>query len=386
MNICIITPRYPYKKNMEFVFVKKLVDEWAKMGHKCVVITDFSLTTFLRRRIEFRPIHYRYIVDDNCFVDVYNPRSISTRLRTSKLSIDLWMETIAFERQIRKLGIDFDFFYCHFFYSSYKVFRYAQRRTIPLFVASGESNLSNRGALERPFPSFRIEDYKHYINGVIAVSTKNKEEALELGLIDDGKCEVFPNGTDLSIFHRLDINECRQKLQIPKNVCVISCVGYFCDRKGQNRIQEAVKKLGFNDVRLIFIGKSDSKENISLKGEYILFKGSVDNKKLPIYLCASDFFCLPTRAEGCCNAIIEAIACGLPVISSNRSFNWDVLDESNSILVDPDNVEEISNAISSLYFDKELRTRLSEGALKKAESLSLHSRAKAIISFIESRL
>ena len=35
-----------------------------------------------------------------------------------------------------------------------------------------------------------------------------------------------------------------------------------------------------------------------------------------------------SQNEGCCNAIIEALACGLPVISSNLPFNWDVLDES----------------------------------------------------------
>ena len=58
MNICIVTQRYPYNDNMEFVFVKKIVDEWAKMGHRCVVITDFSWTTYLRKRIDYKPLHY----------------------------------------------------------------------------------------------------------------------------------------------------------------------------------------------------------------------------------------------------------------------------------------------------------------------------------------
>ncbi len=66
---------------------------------------------------------------------------------------------------------------------------------------------------------------------------------------------------------------------------------------------------------------------------------------IPNYICASDVFVLPTTAEGCCNAIIEAMGCGLPIVSSDRAFNYDILNEENSILVDPESVDEIDNAI-----------------------------------------
>ena len=92
---------------------------------------------------------------------------------------------------------------------------------------------------------------------------------------------------------------------------------------------------------------------------------------------------LPTRAEGCCNAIIEALACGLPVISSNLPFNKDVLDNSCSILVDPDNIKEISNALKTLVTDYKLRTDLSYGSLEKSKELTISNRAKSIISFIK---
>ena len=109
MNICVISQRYPYKDNMEFVFVKKLVDEWAKMGHRCVVITDFSWTTYLRKRIEYKPIHYRDEATPGIFVDVYNPRIISSKLNCCGVSLDLWIASRAIERQIEELGISFDF-------------------------------------------------------------------------------------------------------------------------------------------------------------------------------------------------------------------------------------------------------------------------------------
>ena len=76
---------------------------------------------------------------------------------------------------------------------------------------------------------------------------------------------------------------------------------------------------------------------------------------------------------------------GLPIISSNRSFNWDVLDESNSVMVDPTSIDEIASAIQELRDDVEKRERLSKGSLERAKSLTIEKRAEAIIGFMRSR-
>lgn len=80
------------------------------------------------------------------------------------------------------------------------------------------------------------------------------------------------------------------------------------------------------------------------------------------------------------------MACGLPVISSNLPFNWDVLDETNSIMVDPENIDEIAHAIKCLHDDVPLRERLAVGALRKAESLTIDQRSKAIVEFVKSKI
>lgn len=368
---------------MEFVFVKKLVDEWTKEGHRCIVITAFSISTFFRKRIQYKPRHYVDKVNDNVFVDVYNPRVITTKINYKGVSLNAWISHKLVEKKINKLGIVFDFIYCHFFSSALKGFHYAQKNNIPFFIATGESSI---GGFRKPYSSFTWGDFRANTNGVIAVSSKNKEEATKRGYIDAEKCAVFPNGTDLSIFHAMDRLRCRKKLNLPQDMFIISCVGFFCERKGQNRLLEAVRRLDEKNVGILFMGSAAKTGTFVLEGEQILFKGSVDNKVLPLYLGASDVFCLPTQAEGCCNAVIEALACGLPVISSNLPFNWDVLDDSNSVMINPNNVGEISMALRKLSDDVTLRTALSNGALEKSKSLDIHHRSESIMEFIKQQM
>lgn len=382
MNICIITPRYPFKDDMSFVFVKKLVDEWAKTGHNCTVVTSFSLMAYYKKHLNYRPKYYRDEVAPGVSVDVYNLRTWSFgNLMLRGVSINDWIFSRILNRHMKYLKKRFDIVYNHFFSSSFKSYRYAYGNNIPFFVATGESNIDIHG---KPFESFSWDDYRSFTKGIIAVSTKNKQEAAERGLIDMDKCKVFPNGTDLSIFHPLNRVSCRETLGLPKDAFIISCVGYICERKGQDRVLKAVRRLGDRNVKLLFIGREAKTNSVKIEGNEILFKGAVDNVNLPSYLCASDVFCLPTRSEGCCNAVIEALACGLPIISSNLPFNWDVLDETNSILVDPDIIEEISSAICKLRDDKELCKRMSESAIDHAKRLSVSQRASSIMEFITS--
>ena len=109
----------------------------------------------------------------------------------------------------------------------------------------------------------------------------------------------------------------------------------------------------------------------------------MEHDSIPVLLNAADVFVLPTLAEGCCNAIIEAMACGLPVISSDLPFNHDILNITNSILIDPMNINEIRDAIIKVKNDAELRERLSQGAMETAKKLTIEARTDHILAFLE---
>ena len=203
---------------------------------------------------------------------------------------------------------------------------------------------------------------------------------IENGLADESEIGVFPNAIDTSAFYVKDKHKCRDKLGISNEDFVVIFVGHFINRKGVNRVSEAIDTIDkLHNIKSIFIGAGN--ENPTCKRT--IFVGRVPHEEVADYLNAADVFVLPTLAEGCCNAIVEAMACGLPIISSNLPFNDDILDSTCSIRVDPEDINEIADAIDLLYREPEYRKRLSQGALVKAEKLTIETRANNIISFME---
>ena len=368
MNILIITPDYPDRYKVHYPFVKQLVDEFARQGHTCSVIAPYSVTKNKR----FYPT-----VENDGPVTVYRPNYLSfSSLRIGKIRLSGMFRGKAQKRAEKMLLQKPDVIYCHFWECAVEAYPYASKYHIPLFVASGESSIATLIN-----PKEISQAVRDYISGVVCVSTKNKEESISLGLTTEEKCFVKPNAVNSELFKKLDKEACRKKLGFPQDAFIISFVGAFIERKGANRVAAAIKSLSGAPVYSIFVGKG----SVEPDSENILFKGPLRHEGIPEYLNASDAFVLPTLKEGCCNAIVEAMSCGLPIISTNLPFNWDVLDESNSIMIDPNDVGAIAKAIERLRDDKELRARMAASSWEKAQALTIDGRASEILRFIENK-
>lgn len=382
MNICVITPWYPVGSDTRYAFVEQLINAISLQGHNCIVISPYN--TYWSKKEQYPPYYEEKKVDNNILVKVFRPRFSNRNIPVFPVSTTRYCEMRAFESVLKENNIKVDCIYCHFFVSALIGWHYANKNKIPLYIATGESVIPNK--LQVAHWSFTWKKFREYTKGVICVSTKNKNECIKLGYANVDKCVVFPNSIDKTIFKLLGKRECRDKLGLPMDSFIIAFVGWFIERKGPNRVAEALKKLGDSDVNVLFIGKTPDNGGIEFTCNNILFKGAVQHNELPYFLNAADVFVLPTQAEGCCNAVIEAMACGLPIVSSNLSFNWDVLNENNSIMIDPNNIDEIASAIKKLKDDIELRNTMSKEAAKTASGLTIDIRAKKIIEFIKSRI
>jgi glycosyltransferase involved in cell wall biosynthesis len=368
MTLCVITYKYPGRhNNSDYSFVKQIVEAIASFGHHVVVVCPYNF------------LHYkRYAPTKEC-LQVEKGKVTILRPWYPSFGSGISLSSKLRKRALRKafsLMPEPDAIYGHFWYSAFSGYEYAKAHNIPLFVATGESEIK--------FPlNDKTSAFCNYVSGVICVSSKNRDESISLGLTSLEKCIVSPNAINSQLFKVMDKTECRKELKIPVNAFVVAFVGWFIQRKGASRVAEAISiTQAQTDTYSIFIGKGNDEPVC----KNIVYKGPLPHEEIPKYLNAADIFVLPTLHEGCCNAIVEAMACGLPIVSSDRPFNWDVLDRSNSILVNPENVQQIADAILQLKQDDSLRQRLSDGAIRMANKLTIEQRAETILDFIKSKM
>lgn len=374
MNILVFTYDYPYCKYNNMTFVKQLLHQFAARGHQCHVISPYPV---LRKRGVAKEITEEEKFDNNGSVTVYRPNYLTIPfLKIGSFYPSNWLRTHAINRAVKSIPVIPDVIYCHFWVQGLVGYKYAQKWKKPLFVVAGESNIASLLG-EKKVPQ-RLADS---VKGVICVSSKSRDESIALNLTTLDKCLIAPNAIDVKTFHKLDKKECREVLGLPQDKFIVCFVGWFIERKGPLRVSQAIEKLNDNRVCSLFVGEGEQ----TPEGEHILYKGRVPHDKIKYYLNASDVFVLPTLNEGCCNAVVEAMACGLPVISSDMEFNKDILNQSNSILIKPNDIDEISEAIRSLADDEILRDNLAKGALATAEKLTIDKRAEQIIQFINDR-
>ncbi len=201
----------------------------------------------------------------------------------------------------------------------------------------------------------------------ITNSTATRKFCLEAGL-DGDKIEVIPFGVDTDFFRPLEVYK-------DKNIFQILSVGYLIERKGFEYIIRAMPQVldEHANARLKIVGsgplESELKEliyELELGDEVEIVNNISDDELLMVYNSA-DLFVLSSivdsqgNTEGLGVVLLEAMACGLPVMGSNVGGIPDIITNNEiGVLVEEKDVHGISEAIKKLIKDKELRTILSK--------------------------
>ena len=379
-SICVLCSLYPNEIHpAKQVFVQQLVWALADMDIDCTVICPLPINQY--PELKKLSTHVIELSPTGKKIEVYFPKVFSAGQRnifgfkTARLTTYLFLRAV--KKIVSTLPSKPDVLYGHFFTPAGIVAaKIGLMHKIPSFVAYGESSpwsIFNYG-LER------IKKESKNLAGVISVSTANKNDLIDLDVMANDKIGVFPNGIRTDHFFPRDRAESRKKFGFDADCFIIAFSGHFSDRKGVLRLRDAVDQI--EGVRVIYAGKG----TLDPHSEKTMFKGIVKPEDMPSFLCTADIFVLPTLNEGCSNAIVEAVACGLPVISTDSPFNYDILDETNSLLIDSSDINAIKEAIVSLKENKQLYNKLKDGAIKRSGQLSLEKRAKNIKLWIESQL
>ena len=180
---------------------------------------------------------------------------------------------------------------------------------------------------------------------VFSVAASLKQHAGNLGANAD-KIRVVGNGVDSDKFVAVPKTEARAALELPFGAPILITVGALVERKGFHRVIECLPGLRrqFPGMRYLIVGGGGAEGDwrAQLEAEVgrlglrdaVHFLGAMPSEQLRVPLSAADVFVLATRNEGWANVLLEAMACGLPVVTTDVGGNREVVcnDELGTIV------------------------------------------------------
>ena len=213
---------------------------------------------------------------------------------------------------------------------------------------------------------------KQYGDKIIAVSETTKQDIIDILKIPEKKIKVVYEAADPDFSPRpvSQIQKVKEKFLI-NNGRYLLCVGAREPRKNLNRLIAAfVEIAGANpDLSLVIVGKygwgDDINQNTKNQIPKIKLLGFVEKEDLAALYSGAEGFIYPSLYEGFGLPILEAMACGCPVITSNLGSMKEIAGES-ALLIEPENVESIVGAISKICRNKKVSEELKIKGFKRA--------------------
>jgi D-inositol-3-phosphate glycosyltransferase len=223
---------------------------------------------------------------------------------------------------------------------------------------------------------------------IIAVNQRLKDEIVAKWSTPTSKVTVVPNGVDTRAFHpdSRKAADLRVKYGIEGMYCLF--VGQLRSRKGVDSLLKAFSEINDSTMKCVVVGDGPERgkleklvDDLKLNSR-VSFTGAVPFEDLTGLYAGAEFFVLPTVAEGSPLVVLEALASGLPVISTKVSGIPEIVDdEHNGFIVPPRDVHALAERMKLLIEDDELRAKMSKNARSDTvASFSWNAVAKKTLS------
>jgi glycosyltransferase involved in cell wall biosynthesis len=257
--------------------------------------------------------------------------------------------------------------------------RYCRRFQIPYFLEPlGMTRPIDRGFLLKRIWKRLAMDYLDHASRWIATSELERED-LRVAGIPSEKVLLRFNGIDSGEFRNLPpFGAFRKKMGIPADEHVVLFVGRLIPRKGADLLIEALPQIGGDTTRLVIAGPEgesgylaflrDKARALGIE-QRVLFPGPLYDGALKEAFVDATVFALPSRYENFGNTAAEAIACGTPVLVTDRCGIAPLIDQRAGIVTTYD-TQAVSQALRELLDNPMLYQRLKAGCSAVVDQIS----------------
>ncbi|NUO78909.1 glycosyltransferase family 4 protein [candidate division KSB1 bacterium] len=324
MKVLVFTTLYPNHLSPNFgVFVKERMTSFARWhGHEVMVVAPvpYYPPIKLGARWKYSQIKTREEVEG---LEVYHPRYFMTpKVGMSTYGMTMFLSVLPLIKRIQR-KFDFDLIDSHYVYpDGFAAIKLGEHFNKPVVVSARGSDIN----LFARFPIIRrlLRHTLAHAEHVIAVCQALKDAMMQLGAPAE-KISVIPNGVDASKFYPRDKEESRRALNLPEKRIILS-VGELIPRKGFHVLIKALKlclaQRGVHDLCLVIVGEGAYRNELEKLiaelqlEEHVKLVGAQPHAELRRWYSAADYFCLASEREGWPNVVLEALACGTPVIAT----------------------------------------------------------------------
>jgi glycosyltransferase involved in cell wall biosynthesis len=217
---------------------------------------------------------------------------------------------------------------------------------------------------------------------VSTVSEYSKRDMVKFYGLDPETIHVVPEGVDTALFRPLEDQSKLRQWRLEAFGCdtpYIAYVGKPTERRNLSPLIHAFAALKrehaiphkFVIVGADLPGTSPFRQVITEENMHneIVVRGYAGHDEMPLVYGAADLFVYPSSYEGFGMPVLEAMAAGVPVLTSNRSALPEVAGEA-ALLVDPEDTEALMISLRNLTVNEELRSRLTQLGLQRAQEFT----------------
>lgn len=247
---------------------------------------------------------------------------------------------------------------------------------------------------DRIYVAASVPVYSRAADAIISVARFVKDDLVKEVDIDPGKIFPIHNGMNPKDFYFIDdaarLDAVRRKYDLPEKYII--WVGQIGTRKNIQRLLQAFARLKDDFPHQLVIageqrklqGGKEAVSEIEKLGlvDRVRFLGWVNHDELPAIYRMADHFCFPSIYEGFGIPLIEAMACGCPVVSANLGAPPEVCEDA-AILVDPYDVDAIAAGMRRIMTDQPLRAQLIARGLERAKAFGWEQCARQVLEVFD---